>query len=519
MEFKENNFFNREEKKKEKKIKNRVKKMKKRKKAQMMMMSMMMTGGGGSTLPTGTFTYYANDKTTPELTASTSLFSPVTTFPFTVSGLGVGGTIEDNSAQSQAAGCHYTISNLLGSATYLFSSTNSPLTGWSKATNLAVYPRAGQDFNAYYDRKALKFFYDTDEQRNLVVYCADSADIVAHELGHAILDSARPDFWNALAIEIWAFHEAFADICALYHAMMHDTLIDAANTETNNNPAVSSVISRLAEDLGLAIYNLGDPGASPDYLRNAVNNFYYVDPTTLPNKGNDNVLIAESHSFSRLFTGIWWDIFVGIYNYKMTNFVLTPKEATILARDTAFLILINAVLVVPKTSDFYHALCAAMKAVENQIFGQYQSILDTVYNNRGIFLPSIQSNVDVNLVELEKTAIVHKHKHGKTYQVRKEHFCKLKDKNVGIQSNSDLADKSVSIAIDKYVEVDNHNNVVRVIGGDETKAAHAAKFCVDLIEQHKDYGPDDKTRWEIKDEKIVRSNIICSCLQACRCQK
>ncbi len=44
-------------------------------------------------------------------------------------------------------------------------------------------PAAGADMNAYYDRRSLRFFYYNHRGRN--VYFGDSADIVAHELGHA----------------------------------------------------------------------------------------------------------------------------------------------------------------------------------------------------------------------------------------------------------------------------------------------------------------------------------------------
>lgn len=58
---------------------------------------------------------------------------------------------------------------------------------WAAVNTLNVEPIAGNQPNAFYDRKNLKFFQFT--KNNKQVFTCLSSDIVSHELGHAILDA------------------------------------------------------------------------------------------------------------------------------------------------------------------------------------------------------------------------------------------------------------------------------------------------------------------------------------------
>ena len=39
--------------------------------------------------------------------------------------------------------------------------------------------------------------------------------MVAHEIGHGLLDAIRPDLWSAAFLEVGAFHESFGDCIAI----------------------------------------------------------------------------------------------------------------------------------------------------------------------------------------------------------------------------------------------------------------------------------------------------------------
>jgi hypothetical protein len=58
------------------------------------------------------------------------------------------------------------------------------------------------------------------------IFCAVSHDIIAHETTHALLDGLHPRFQEATNPDVLAFHEAFADIVALFlHFTMPESLL------------------------------------------------------------------------------------------------------------------------------------------------------------------------------------------------------------------------------------------------------------------------------------------------------
>src|SRR5262245_60730867 len=95
----------------------------------------------------------------------------------------------------------------------------------SYVPRLRIYPHAFRGANAYYspEKKALLFGYfpasasaqGTQLPGGLVFTCL-SHDIVAHETTHALLDTIRPKYLAASNPDLLAFHEAFADIVALF---------------------------------------------------------------------------------------------------------------------------------------------------------------------------------------------------------------------------------------------------------------------------------------------------------------
>ena len=91
--------------------------------------------------------------------------------------------------------------------------------------SLRIYPHALREANAYYSpaKKALLFGYfpasATDPGRNLpggMVFTCLSHDIIAHETTHALLDGMHRRLIEPTNPDVLAFHEAFADIVALF---------------------------------------------------------------------------------------------------------------------------------------------------------------------------------------------------------------------------------------------------------------------------------------------------------------
>jgi hypothetical protein len=106
-------------------------------------------------------------------------------------------------------------------------------------SHLRIFPHAFQQANAFFDPKlnALLFGYfaasATDAGDSLpgqTVFTCLSHDIIAHETSHAIIHSIRQHFSETTGPDTPAFHEAFADIVALFqHFSIEDAVIETIN--------------------------------------------------------------------------------------------------------------------------------------------------------------------------------------------------------------------------------------------------------------------------------------------------
>ena len=102
---------------------------------------------------------------------------------------------------------------------------------------LKLYPHAMQQANAYYSPQAHGILFgfftanETGQGRNLPgqrVFTCLSQDIIAHEVTHAVIDGIRTYFTEPTNPDVLAFHEGFADLCALFsHFSEQEGLIDA----------------------------------------------------------------------------------------------------------------------------------------------------------------------------------------------------------------------------------------------------------------------------------------------------
>ncbi len=185
---------------------------------------------------------------------------------------------------------------------------------WVPGAVLPAVPAAGDDLNAYYDRRALRFFRDADARTGAIVQSGESVDVATHEQGHAVLDGVRPDLWDAPHFEAAAFHEAFGDLAAIFVALAEPPLASRVVGETGGDPAQSNLVSRLAEELGAAVRGrYGEDAAMPRSLRDAVNAFRYADPKSLPDSAPASELSAEPHSFCNVMTGACWDALVALF--------------------------------------------------------------------------------------------------------------------------------------------------------------------------------------------------------------
>ena len=125
---------------------------------------------------------------------------------------------------------------------------------------LRVYPHALRDRNAYYSpaKKALLFGYfpvtskDESNTPGTVVFTSLSHDIVAHETTHALLDGVHPRFNEPTSPDVHAFHEAFADIVALFQHFTYPPVLESQIRRTRGDLDSESLLGQLAQQFGRA---------------------------------------------------------------------------------------------------------------------------------------------------------------------------------------------------------------------------------------------------------------------------
>src|SRR5688572_12145358 len=125
---------------------------------------------------------------------------------------------------------------------------------------LRIYPHALRDRNAYYspEKKALLFGYfpvgirDASNTPGTLVYTCLSHDIIAHETTHALLDGVHPRFNEPANPDVLAFHEAFADLVALFQHFSYPGVLRDQISRTRGNLAAENLLGQLAQQFGKA---------------------------------------------------------------------------------------------------------------------------------------------------------------------------------------------------------------------------------------------------------------------------
>lgn len=220
---------------------------------------------------------------------------------------------------------------------------------------------AGTDLNAYYDRDSVSFF--KAEVAGKTFYSGASTDIVAHEVGHALLDSIRPDLFDSMFFEVNAFHEGFGDCIAVLLALS-DKLTREELLGITADLDTANFVEATGEDLAAAVRkNLG-VSHSAALPRRARNTFKWQFNDALPDDGPGNVLINEIHSFGQVFSGCFYDLIRNMYALE------TKGQAGLwTAVKAAGRLLAAATAKAPHVPRFMQSVGRTMVLEEEQLFG------------------------------------------------------------------------------------------------------------------------------------------------------
>lgn len=439
--------------------------------------------------------YILNDPTTPNLVLSVPVPARLAKPAFSVDSYR-GGGFPPGSVESQAANCFVTITKTIE---FLNKYTDKPLEKWASTSSIRVLPRAGKDLNAYYDRVNLKFFYMTNDKFGTIFTC-DSADVVSHELGHAILDAYRPDMWSAAFLEVAAFHEAFGDFVAMMKLLSHDEICNHILSQTSGNLKQRNVVTNMAEQLGKAIFALTPgSGRDPNCLRCAINNFKYVNPGTLPEDGPDNVLSAECHSFARILVGAFYDILVMLFLDGRSQ-GLTDLESLHQARDVLLRYMMKAIQHAPLNVNFYESISRTILWADVTLNNRkYHDRIQSIFFERNLLTPQVKMlsapscDNENGIVEIQSTKVL-----------------KLSDHLIRAQSESDnpLYDVDIEIPQNQAHLYDNDKNLFDSILVSDDESLSGAQDMISYLHKTNSVSDDPMTAFEVKDGRLVRTHFI-----------
>ena len=187
---------------------------------------------------------------------------------------------------------------------------------------LRVYPHALREANAYYSpaKKALLFGYfpaSPDEPGDHVpggmVFTALSHDVIAHETAHALLDGLHRRLGQPTNPDMLAFHEAFADIVAMFqHFTFPEILRHQIAATRGDIHSQENLLGQLASQFGRTT---GQRGA----LRDAIGRF---DPQTgqwrpHPVDPSEYDTTVQPHARGAILVAAVFGAFLSIYKSRI----------------------------------------------------------------------------------------------------------------------------------------------------------------------------------------------------------
>ena len=171
---------------------------------------------------------------------------------------------------------------------------------------LRLRPFAFQGENAYYHRDAgeIRFGYfnaaATATGRNLPrarVFTCLSHDVVAHESTHALLDGLRAEFAVPSGPDVFAFHEALADLVAIFTRFSYETIVQSAIRRARGHLERAAMLTDIARQFGNAT-------GKEKALRSAIDNdrLLAYDPSLEPHALGSVLVAAVFEAFTTVFS-------------------------------------------------------------------------------------------------------------------------------------------------------------------------------------------------------------------------
>jgi hypothetical protein len=198
---------------------------------------------------------------------------------------------------------------------------------WRGQDRLRLVPHAFEGRNAFFDpkRRAVLFGYyhavATDPGANLpgqMIFTCLSSDIIAHEVTHALLHRLRRRFNQATNPDVFAWHEAFADLITLFQHFAHRDVVVEAVTTTRGDLQKGGALFDLAREFGQS----SGRGAA---LRSAIDPNVATEKQRTPDRFR---AAREAHERGSCFVAAVFDAYVDHFSASVADLLRIATSGT-----------------------------------------------------------------------------------------------------------------------------------------------------------------------------------------------
>lgn len=190
---------------------------------------------------------------------------------------------------------------------------------------LRIYPHALRQANAYYNplKKSLLFGYFPAAPASPAlqlpggtIFTCLSHDIIAHETTHAILDGLHRRYIEPTHPDTRAFHEAFADIVALFQHFTFPDVLKQQIAKTRGDLSSQNLLGQLAQEFGKAIGSYGG-------LRDAIGRTDPITKKWIPHQPSPHEYAStmEFHDRGAVLVAAVFDAFTNMYKQRIKRVV------------------------------------------------------------------------------------------------------------------------------------------------------------------------------------------------------
>ena len=195
---------------------------------------------------------------------------------------------------------------------------------------LRIYPHALREENAYYDpsKKALLFGYfparpelAADGMPGGITFSCLSHDIIAHETTHAILDGMQRYFLEPGHRDVLAFHEAFADLVALFQHFTYPEILRNQIARARGDLATETLLGMLAIEFGKATGRRAALRSALGETKNGRWERRKPDPEAYIDED-------EPHARGAILVAAMFDVFLAIYRSRTRDLLRIATGGT-----------------------------------------------------------------------------------------------------------------------------------------------------------------------------------------------